>query len=72
MPKFLIDKLKAQYGQNSKIPYAVANSIGAMHGSVETAKGRQMDAKHARDMAAGRASSQVQSRPGTPSDAWEK
>ena len=46
MPKFLEDKLKKQYGRNSKIPYAVMNSIGAMHGSKETAKGRQMEKKH--------------------------
>ena len=30
MPKFLEDKLKAEYGANSMIPYKVMNSIGAM------------------------------------------
>lgn len=48
MPKFLEKKLKAEYGQNSKIPYKVMNSIGAMRGNKETAKGRQMEAKHKR------------------------
>lgn len=49
MPAFLEDKLKSEYGADSKIPYAVMNSIGAMHGNKETAKGRAMEAKHARD-----------------------
>jgi len=46
MPKFLEAKLKKQYGANSKIPYKVMNSIGAMHGNKETAKGRAMQKKH--------------------------
>lgn len=46
MPKFLEKKLKAEYGQNSKIPYKVMNSIGAMHGNKETAKGQEMERKH--------------------------
>lgn len=46
VPKFLEDKLKKQYGQNSSIPYAVMNSIGAMHGNQETAKGEAMQDKH--------------------------
>lgn len=46
MPKFLIDKLKKQYGAKSKIPYKVANSIGAMRGNQETPKGAAMQAKH--------------------------
>ena len=49
MPKFLEAKLKSEYGQNSKIPYKVMNAMGAMHGNKETAKGRAMDRKHARD-----------------------
>lgn len=49
MPKFLEDKLKSEYGQNSSTPYKVMNSIGAMRGNKETAKGREMQAKHARD-----------------------
>ena len=47
MPVFLEQKLKHEYGANSKIPYKVMNSIGAMHGNKETAKGRAMARKHA-------------------------
>jgi len=46
MPKFLEQKLKAEYGQSSKIPYMVMNKLGAMHGNKETAKGRMMQRKH--------------------------
>lgn len=46
MPKFLEDKLKAEYGQKSKIPYMVMNKIGAMRGNQETAKGRAMEQRH--------------------------
>ena len=49
MPAFLEKKLKARYGENSKIPFAIMNSIGAMHGSKETEKGAEMEAKHDRD-----------------------
>lgn len=49
MPAFLEKKLKAEYGANSKVPYKVMNSIGAMRGNKETAKGREMEAKHNRD-----------------------
>ena len=49
MPAFLEQKLKQEYGADSKIPYAVMNKIGAMHGSKETAKGRAMQAKHEAD-----------------------
>ena len=49
MPKFLEKKLQARYGKKSKIPYKIMNSIGAMRGSKETAKGKRMSAKHARD-----------------------
>ncbi len=52
MPQFLEDKLKSEYGQNSKIPYMVMNKIGAMRGNKETAKGRMMARKHARKMGA--------------------
>jgi hypothetical protein len=52
MPAFLEKKLKSEYGQNSKIPYMVMNKIGAMRGNKETAKGVEMEHKHARDMAA--------------------
>jgi len=51
MPKFLERKLKREYGENSHIPYAVMNSIGAMKGSKETSKGKEMERKHTRDMA---------------------
>lgn len=46
MPKFLKSKLKAEYGANSKTPYKVMNSIGAMRGSKTTAKGIAMQKKH--------------------------
>jgi hypothetical protein len=46
MPAFLEHKLKSEYGQNSSIPYKVMNSIGAMRGNKETAKGRMMAKKH--------------------------
>lgn len=48
MPKFLEDKLKREYGPNSKIVYKVMNKIGAMRGNKETAKGRAMARKHRR------------------------
>lgn len=51
MPKFLEEKLKSEYGAKSKIPYQVMNSIGAMRGNKETAKGRAMEVKHERDKA---------------------
>lgn len=46
MPKFLENKLKAEYGKKSDIPYKVMNAIGAMRGNKETAKGRAMEARH--------------------------
>jgi len=46
MPKFLEDKLKREYGANSKVTYKVMNAIGAMRGNKETAKGRAMEKKH--------------------------
>ena len=46
MPKFLEDKLKQEYGANSKVPYAVMNKLGYMHGNKETAKGRAAETKH--------------------------
>ena len=51
MPKFLEDKLKAEYGNNPHAIYGTMNKIGAMHGNKETAKGREMERKHSRDMA---------------------
>lgn len=50
MPAFLEKKLKSRYGRNSKIPYKIMNSIGAMRGNRETAKGAAMARKHSRDM----------------------
>lgn len=55
MPKFLEDKLKAEYGEDSSTPYKVMNSVGAMKGNKETAKGKAMQAKHDRDVAADKA-----------------
>lgn len=49
MPKFLEDKLKAEYGNNKHAIYSTMNKMGAMHGNKETAKGRAMEAKHERD-----------------------
>jgi hypothetical protein len=46
MPKFLEDKLKREYGANSKIPYKVMNARGYMRGNKETAKGRAIEKKH--------------------------
>lgn len=46
MPKFLEEKLKKEYGAKSSIPYKVMNSIGAMRGNKETAKGAAMEHKH--------------------------
>ena len=59
MPKFLETKLKKEYGANSKIPYAVMNSIGAMHGNKETAKGAAMEKKHEAKMEHGFASTHI-------------
>ena len=49
MPKFLEDKLKAEYPGNSHAVFGTLNRIGAMRGSKETAKGRAMQAKHDAD-----------------------
>ena len=49
MPKFLEDKLKREYGENSAVPFKVMNKLGAMHGNKETAKGREMERKHDED-----------------------
>jgi hypothetical protein len=53
MPAFLEKKLKEQYGANSAIPYKVMNSIGAMRGNKETAKGAAMQRKHDRKIQLG-------------------
>ena len=49
MPKFLEEKLKKEYGNNPHAIYGTLNKIGAMKGSKETAKGRNMEKKHAKD-----------------------
>lgn len=49
MPKFLEKKLKKEYGTKSSIPYAIMNKMGLIHGSKETAKGREMTMRHQRD-----------------------
>lgn len=46
MPAFLEKKLKSEYGADSSIPYKIMNSMGAMRGSKETDKGREMQKKH--------------------------
>jgi hypothetical protein len=48
VPKFLEDKLKAEYGNNPHAIYGTMNKIGAMRGNKETAKGAAMQAKHNR------------------------
>jgi hypothetical protein len=53
MPKFLVDKLKAEYPNNPHAVYGTLNDIGAVRGNKETAKGKAMARKHARDMNAG-------------------
>ena len=49
MPKFLEDKLKAEYGADSDVPYKIMNSMGVMHGNKITEKGRAMEKKHVAD-----------------------
>lgn len=46
MPKFLEDKLKAEYPGNPGAVYGTMNKLGAMRGNKETAKGRAMEKKH--------------------------
>lgn len=47
MPKFLEQKLRAEYGNNDRAVYGTLNVIGAMHGNKVTAKGRAIEKKHA-------------------------
>lgn len=54
MPKFLEDKLKKKYGAKSRVPFKIMNSIGAMRGNKETAKGKAMAKKHAQDAKKGK------------------
>ena len=51
MPRFLEEKLKEEYGEDSKIPYKVMNKLGAMHGNRITERGREMERKHERKLA---------------------
>ncbi len=46
MPKFLEQKLMAEYGNNPHAIYGTMNKIGAMHGNKETPKGARMQAQH--------------------------
>ena len=55
MPKFLEDKLKKEYPNNPGAVFGTMNKLGAMKGNKETARGRQMEKKHAADMKKGRA-----------------
>ena len=49
MPEFLERKLEKEYGKGDSRVYATMNTLGAMHGNKETAKGREMERKHKRD-----------------------
>ena len=49
MPKFIENKLKAEYPGNDHAVYGTLNKIGAMHGNKITPKGRAMEAKHEAD-----------------------
>lgn len=49
MPKFLEDKLRAEYGDNPHAIFGTMNKLGAMKGNKVTAKGRAMERKHERD-----------------------
>ena len=51
MPEFLEKKLKAEYGENSKIPFAIMNKLGYLHGNRLTERGREADRKHERKLA---------------------
>jgi hypothetical protein len=55
MPSFLEAKLKREYPGNKRAVYGTLNKIGAMRGSKITARGRQMERKHERDVKLGRA-----------------
>ena len=65
MPKFLEDKLRKEYGNNPHAIYGTMNKIGAMHGNKETAKGVQMEKKHAAKLR-GQAHSYDSNRPKRP------
>lgn len=46
MPRFLEQKLRKEYGNNSHAIYGTLNKIGAMKGNKETKKGQAMERKH--------------------------
>ncbi len=50
MPAFLEEKLKKEYPGEPRAPFAIMNTLGAMHGSKETAAGREMEKKHEADL----------------------
>ena len=63
MPKFLETRLKAEAASKGftgrradRYVYGAMNDLGAMRGNQETAKGARMQAKHERDVRAGKAS----------------
>lgn len=55
MPKFLEDKLKAEYPNNPSEVYRTLNNLGYMKGNKETSAGSAAQAKHNRDIKAGTA-----------------
>lgn len=46
MPHELHEKLKKQYGADSKIPYKIMNAKGLMHGNKEKPKGKRVSMGH--------------------------
>ena len=56
MPDFLEAKLKKEYPGNPGAVYGTMNKLGAMKGNKITAKGKQMEKKHARDVKMGKIS----------------
>ncbi len=50
MPKFLENKLKAEYGNNPRAIYGTMNTMGAMRGNRETVKGAAMQREHMASM----------------------
>jgi hypothetical protein len=57
MPKFLVDRLKAEYPNNPSAVYGTLNNLGYMHGNKETPAGQAVQAEHERDVKAGKAKS---------------
>lgn len=56
MPKFLEDKLRAEYGNNPHAIFGTMNAIGAMKGNKTTPKGKAMERKHEEDQKKGKKS----------------